>query len=297
MQCRYFSDRERGETPQTATEITPEAWRGIAALIRARLDDGSFGASFPEQCDDGMGACGTNEKSFWEVLKAEIPALTESRMLLQQEDPPPLLALMDMIEFCWRSVGKVLPGKYHRHFKHRHIDFDVAAGRAEFRKDVNCIFKRNGLAYTLTERGEIERLLPGEIGEAIRRAQFLTGDTALNGMLDDARRKFLDPDEKVRREALEKLWDAWERLKTIDGEDKKAGIAKLLDQAADSGQPKFKKMLETEAKQLTDIGNTFHIRHSETTQERLHRVDHVDYLFHRLFSLIYLILRATGRRG
>ena len=54
---------------------------------------------------------------------------------------------------------------------------------------------------------------------------------------------------------------------------------------------------EAEAKQLTDIGNAFQIRHSETTQERLHAAAQVDYLFHRLFSLVYLILRAGGGLG
>lgn len=293
----YFSDRERGETPQTKTELTPIAWRGIAALIRVRLDDGSFGARFPETCPDGAGACGANEKLFWEALKAEIPALADSELVLYQEEPAPLLDVMDMIEFCWRAVGKVQRRRYHDFFNHYHVDFDVDAGRAEFREAVNLIFRRNGLAHTLTERGEIERLLPSEISEYLRRARFRTGDAELDGMLDTARLKFLDADEKARREALEKLWDAWERLKTVGGKDKKAGIANLLDQAADPKEPKFREMLEAEAKQLTDIGNAFQIRHSETTQKRLHDTAHVDYLFHRLFSLIYLILRASGGLG
>lgn len=293
----YFSDREQGEAPRTAMEVTPVAWSGIAAVIRVRLADGSFGSRFPEICPDGAGACGTNEALFWKALTAEIPALTESEMLLYQEDPPPLLELMDVIEFCWRSVGRVRQRGYHHYFKHHHVDFDVDAGRAEFREAVNLIFQRNGLAFTLTERGEIERLLPVEMGDALHRAQFRTGDAELDRMLDTARRKFLDPDEKVRREALEKLWDAWERLKTIDGKDKKAGIVGLLDRAAGPKGPKFRAMLEAEARALTDMGNTFQIRHSETTQERLQSVDHVDYLFHRLFSLLHLLLRASGRLG
>jgi hypothetical protein len=230
-----------------------------------------------------------------EALKTEIPALAESELLLYQEELPPLLDLMDVIEFCWRSVGKVRRRAYHDYWKHYHIDFDMDAGRWEFREAVNLIFQRNGLAFTLTERGEIERLIPVEIGDALHRAQFRTGDTELDGMLDTARRKFLDPDEKVRREALEKLWDAWARLTTIDGKEKKAGIAGLLDQAAGPEGPKLRAILETEAQAPTDMGNAFQIRHSEATQERLHRADHADYLFHRLFSLVYLLLRASGR--
>jgi hypothetical protein len=52
-------------------------------------------------------------------------------------------------------------------------------------------------------------------------------------------------------------------------------------------------MLETEAKQLTEIGNTFLIRHFETRQVPVIDTDHVDYLFHRLFAFVQLLI---GRR-
>ena len=49
-------------------------------------------------------------------------------------------------------------------------------------------------------------------------------------MLETARRKFLDPDEAIRREALEKLWDAFERIKTVGpGTDKAAKAEAMLD--------------------------------------------------------------------
>ena len=46
---------------------------------------------------------------------------------------------------------------------------------------------------------------------------------------------------------------------------------------------------------LTKIGNTFRIRHSETSQEDLRSPEQVDYLFGRLFAFIRLILKATER--
>jgi hypothetical protein len=110
-------------------------------------------------------------------------------------------------------------------------------------------------------------------------------------MLETARRKFLDPDEAIRREALEALWDAWERLKTLGGQDKKTQAAAMLEAAAGRSSPKLRQALDTEARQLTIIGNSLQIRHSETGQERIARSEQVDYLFHRLFSLIQVILR------
>ena len=98
----------------------------------------------------------------------------------------------------------------------------------------------------------------------------------------------------MRRESLEKLWDAWERLKTIEpGRDKKEGIAALLDDAA--AEPEFRSRLEREARELTDIGNTFMIRHSETDRVQIAEAEQVDYLFRKLFAMIRMLLTSSGR--
>ena len=73
---------------------------------------------------------------------------------------------------------------------------------------------------------------------------------------------------------------------------KKAETAKKA-----AAEPNFYKRLEDEAHELTSIGNNFTIRHSETYQVPLELSEHVDYLFHRLFALIRLLLRTTGRGG
>ncbi len=284
-----------GRRRKQLSELTSSAWKGITALIQRCISDGSFGARFPKTClDIGSESTpyGTDEDLFWGVLEGDIPNLTEGSSVLYRSDPPPLADVMDMIEFCWNSVGEPIQGDYHDYYSHYHLRFDEYAGAAEFRESINRIFQRNGLAYTLTYEGQIERLLPIEIGTALRRSAFQTGDGELDEMLAAARQKILSPSQNERYESLKELWDAWERIKTIDCRDKKRGIEKLLDQVAGSNDSLFRKKLECEAKQLTKIGNEFLIRHSETTQEPLENPDHVDYLFYRLFALINLILRS-----
>lgn len=70
--------------------------------------------------------------------------------------------------------------------------------------------------------------------------------------------------------------------------DKKKSVGILLDKA--SSEPRFKDRLDREARELTDIGNNFMIRHTETTKTPITSSAHVDYLFHRMFALIYLVL-------
>lgn len=110
----------------------------------------------------------------------------------------------------------------------------------------------------------------------------------MDDLLERARTKFLSHDPQDRRESLEKLWDAWERLKTLnDPSNKKLSVTVLLDQAAP--EPGFRSTLEAEAKELTRIGNDFQIRHSEINKVVINNDADVDYLFHRLFSLIFLL--------
>lgn len=295
----YFSERETGEVPRTKTDVTGAAWRGIATLIQARIEDGSFGAHYPESCPDNSVSSGTNRRSFWDAMRSEIPDLPGNMWtLLSQDQPLATLLIMDMIEFCWHAVGKPIQLAYHAHFKHHHFKYDVKAGREYFCEAINRIFRRNGLVYELTDAGKIHRLAPPVLREALAQATFSTGDSDLDVMLETARRKFFSPDEAVRREALEKLWDAWERVKTVEpGANKSAQVTTLLNRAANSNGSKFRVALEAEAKELTQIGNTFQIRHTETTQESLTSADHVDYLFHRLFAFVRLALRTTGRGG
>ena len=200
---------------------------------------------------------------------------------------------MDIIEFCWRSVSKPESYYYHSFFQHHHLRFDQEAGRTEFREDVNRIFERNGVAFTLTEHGQVERIVPEPIGSLVGRSQFRTGDHELDGLLETACRRFVMPAEGQRRDALEKLWDAWERIKTLENDDKRTGAAEMLDRLAKPAQRQFREMLEVEAQALTSVGNRFRIRHSETSQERLETLEQVDYLFGRLFVLINFILNAA----
>lgn len=152
---------------------------------------------------------------------------------------------------------------------------------------------RNGVAFEMMPTGQIVRLLPPVLGEDLRRTVFNTGDRTLDNMLDECRAKFSDRNPLVRREALERLWDAWERLKSLaDPNDKKRSVKIILD--AITSETALRARLEAEATELNSIGNSHLIRHSEISQVPVIDVDQVDYLFHRLFAMIQLMLRKRG---
>ena len=298
MTEKYFSEREGDENPRESEVVEARAWLGISAAITSRVKDGSFGESYPASCPDGTVTYGTDEDRFSHAIRAEINDLPEIGYpwnAYQHDDPPPTLAILDLVEFCWRAVSRATIQGYHDHFNHSHLSYGPQArstGREELRRTINPIFRRNGLAFELTENGQVERLLPSVLREALGSESLNFGEAELDRLLTTAVSKLRNPNRETRKEGLDALWDAWERIKTKDGHEKKAGVKAILDQSAGPDSPTFREALEREAKELTRLGNSLQIRHTETDQEALAQSEHIDYLFHRLFALIQLLHRS-----
>lgn len=290
----YFTDREYETRPQTIDVIDERLWAGLYSLIQTGTGNGSFGLRFPEQCPDGNGLCGCNEQAFSQVLGAEVPWI---EWPLSPNNVPATPVILDLLEFCASAVGEPIQGAYHSYYRHHHLSWDRDAGLARFVADVNLLFRRNAVAYELNATGQARRLLPQAIANTIGWALFHTDDAETDRLLEAARQRILSPKPDDCRDALEKLWDAFERLKTLEpGGDKRVQADALLDRVAVPGSG-FRQALGREAAELTKIGNSFRIRHSETTQEALTCLDQVDYLFTRMFAFVRVILKGTGRGG
>ncbi len=312
MNSDYFSDRELGPVARINEEIGHEAWGGIVSIIDNLIKDGSFGLAFPDICQDsGAMIIGTNEISMALSIRAEIPNLARfdkksdsgfgndndeieytirtDYWPLKASKKPSTIIILDLIEFCCRHVAKVIKRDLHSFFRHHHLTFDKKDGQVEFRQNINTIFSRNGIVFELKPDGRIERLGPPVLRELLASAIFKTGDSILDKMLEDSRYKFFSPKPEIRREALEKLWDAWERMKSKeDPTCKKISIETLFNKTF--SEPKFRERINIEGKELTYIGNNFLIRHSEIDKPPLETIEQVDYLFHRLFALIFMLL-------
>ena len=292
----YFSDKEGKSKPQTVDSVTPAAWGGIVALIQSLVATGAFGKQYPEMCPDGDGPTGTDEQSFVLALKAEVPDV-QWPLKIEEGDhwgknpwAAETIAALDLIQFCYQAVANPIQGGYHSYFRHHHLAFDEESGKDSFREKINTIFRRNGIAFVLEYDGAIKRIIPEQFKSYIC-THIRTGDSVLDNMIDDAQKKFLNPDTKIRKEAIERLWDCWERIKTLENPpNKKKSISTLLDKA--STDPDTRMLLEEEARKLTDIGNTFHIRHSEVTQIVISDNSIIDYLFYRLFAFIQMLLSS-----
>ena len=246
--------------------------------------------AFPFAYQDGLGNAGTDSDKLNEKMVAYGVIRPDEWTRTGQN--PADGQVFDLIEFSHEHIAKPCAVSTHSFWGHTHYCYNREEGRTKFEEEVNRLFERNGMAFEF-KHGQVTRMAPTGLQEVLAETVFHTDDQALDELLEDARHKFLNRELKVRRESLEKLWDAWERLKTIEpGKDKKAQATALLAKA--SIEPSFQERLKKEAKELTDIGNKFMIRHTEIDKVPISESAHIDYLFHRMFAIICLLLKNTG---
>lgn len=121
--------------------------------------------------------------------------------------------------------------------------------------------------------------------ELLFEKQVSTEDEDLNRLISEAKERYLKPNDQVV--AIEKLWDAFERIKTYYGEDKKKSAQKLVERMSLEID---RNLLEEEFSLLTRIGNEYRIRHHEIDKKPLSDTKQIKYLFFRMLALIDLAL-------
>ncbi len=297
MQDIYFSEREGQFANIESAQIGGNFWGGFISVVNQRIGSGAFAQDFPIRCTDTSLPYDTDLEDIALRLSAEIQSVEwplNSRIL------PTTHNALDSTEFFWRHVSEVTARSEHTStswgFQHHHfVNFDRAIGRESYRSDINRLLRRCAHPYFMDEHGKIRRRIATTIQGYLQTAHFRTGDLELDRLLTEACERFESPIVSMQRESLERLWDAWERLKSVLAPgpgNKLQSTKKLLDEFV--VEPELRKAVEADARALTDLGNNLMIRHTETTKPIIAKSEHVDYLFVRLYALISAILKSRG---
>ena len=210
--------------------------------------------------------------------------------------------VFDLLEYTARRIALPRQGKWHNFFKHYELHFDGDSreeAQAIFREEVNELLGRGGVIYEFVSVDgtlQIQRMGTPEVRRLMADLQPNSGDKELDDLIIEARRRYLSYKEDERRIGLEKLWDAFERMKTIEPltegkSNKKASANKLLTYINDKP---LRDVVQKDMEALTNVGNEFRIRHHETDKHAV-PVDGHDYLFARMSNAIITLLRASNR--
>lgn len=288
MSEALYRERTEGRRPRVHETLPLHTTRGLIATIAGALDRNMLAPIFPEHCSDGNGVCGTDRQGAITTMEAYVPDLQ-----WPPQDDMSDGALFDLIEFFASRISMPKERRWHDFLRHYELEFDQREGRSSFRRDVNNILAAGGTLFELTPAGRIERVGTPEVQAALVDLQPNTGEEALDSLIIEARELYRSPKAADRQTGLEKLWDAFERLKTIEaGKDKRVKVATLL-QHIDSEPLRHK--VHDEMIALTSIGNQFRIRHHETDKHTVPEPEGRDYLFARLSTLMVYLLKVSGR--
>lgn len=89
--------------------------------------------------------------------------------------------------------------------------------------------------------------------------------------------------------ALEKIWDAYERLKTVY-DNNKPNTLKKLEEEISCGSMELSQYLENEFDFLTKLGNNYQIRHFEKNKKTFPSDEMKKYFYNRCASLLNLCI-------
>jgi hypothetical protein len=115
-------------------------------------------------------------------------------------------------------------------------------------------------------------------------------DESLKGLVEQAESLYKEKNEISLQLAVEKLWDALERVKTLDGSTKTNFIDRIFSKISKDNFA-FKDYIGNEFMELTKIGNNFQIRHFEADKTPIKDNRIREYLYGRCSVLLTLILK------
>lgn len=157
--------------------------------------------------------------------------------------------------------------------------FSQHSSDRSFEEKINTLLKLNKINLTIANN---EFSFLGKIID--NTTKDLVKERGLQELLNDAHQFYLENNFSV---ATEKLWDAFERLKTFYSPvlDKKQSIEKIIAQMS-LGNKNFQAIFEKEFMELTKLGNDFRIRHHEVGKKDITNDKHFEYLYNRCLTLI-----------
>lgn len=281
MTDKYFSKRNKPYEKDLSFSFST-AWLSI---MRDFGNRNYLCEYFSDFCSDGFPMGFSNkviqQKIFSELGELEFDSLESMRLSQEQ--------MFDLIEFFYRFISKPKESWYHQYCGANHPkSYDRSQGRYEYTIKVNKLFDRFNHPYKL-QKGEIKLIGSPTLDAPLVSLELDIDDKHLKGLIEQAISKFYERKSSEKYIALKLIVDAFERIKTLEGDDKKKSISKVISKISPF---KFvQENLDTDLRKLTDVANNFCIRHHEISKKPIDDPDMIEFLFYLYFNYVRLILK------
>lgn len=284
---QYFSERQ-GRGPKAEPLPFPEFRELVINVFDHFREQHYMQAAFGYNCIDAGdvdGTLGSNPSAYfmrtirrrgvwpyWEDTQVG-PEEWMAYCEMWDED-----TLFDVVEVMHDLISRPVDGRYHSYAKcgWHYETFNAAAGRAEFREEMNGVLRLHDPPYEINDAGMVVEAGPAEFHSLLTAAVPPGSEADIASKLDSATKRFRTRGASLddRRVAVRDLADVLEALR---GDIKDS-------------------MLSKDEKDLFQIANGFAIRH----QNRQQRGDYdrpiwLRWTFYVYLATIHAVLRVRER--
>lgn len=284
----YYSERH-GRAPRGEPLTIEEQRRLVVSVFDSFRERAYFQEAFGYECVDGdqYGAVGRDPDAFflrkigrghiWPYWYSDprVPTLLRSTWA-EKWDPD---TLFDVVEVLHDHVSAPTKTHYHSFANcgHHATHFDRAAGRHEYRAEINTVLERHDPPYELGSDGRIIERVPDEF------RPLLEANTPV------------DVDEDMITAKITSAVQAFrERGASID--DKRHAVRDLAD-VLEAIRDDVKQLMQSKDEgALFDLANNFAIRHHNRIQQKEYdREPWLRWAFYVYLATIHAVLRVRDR--
>lgn len=294
----YYTERSNLRNPVEPTyEISSNAYSYLYDCCEKYFEYISY--QYPDYCEDGEEIIGLDYIKFSLSMEYEIPGLckdyyhkiTRPNKFITEYDS---YAILDLIEYLMKFMKDISNHNWHGFFSHSHLSFaETNTVTYTFQEEINNSFTKMGLQYIISENGQVERVLDiSAISEEALETTEQFSEFGIKELIEEAISLYRDPKTSARKNSVEKIWDAFERLKTYYTNLNKKQSSKKVCRDASLDNLDFEELITSEFLYLTKVGNSYRIRHHETDKKEINDDRHYDYLFNRCLSLVVLVMKC-----
>jgi hypothetical protein len=284
----YYSERH-GRAPRAEPLAFEDLRRLVVSVFDSFRERGYFQEAFGYECVDGdqYGAVGRDPGAFFlrKIAREHIwpywysdpgaPVLLRSTWAEEWDAD----TLFDVIEILHDHTSEPTKTRYHSfancglHASH----FDRAAGRREYRAEINAVLDRHDPPYELGSNGRIIECVPDEFRPLIKASvPDHVDEDLITGKIESAVSAF--------------------RARGASIDDKRHAVRDLAD-VLEAIRPEMKQAMQSKDESaLFDLANNFAIRHNNRKQQKEYdRQPWLSWAFYVYLATIHAVLRVRDR--
>jgi hypothetical protein len=288
MEDAFYSQRTRHRRRLPETELGSEFLTAFAAYLDRLKQQDYLCSAFPNQVCDGYPG-GIDNLAAAAQYREDLGYNGWLFNPLQESTEH----VLDLVEFVFAYVSKPTEVRYHDFCQGSHPtgEYDTKQARYEYTIQINRIFSRFNHPYRL-QKGRVIKLSSELLDRVVYSTEFSIDDAHLRELIQTATELFGDRSGNKKIEAVRSIVGAFERVKTLEGMDKRKSVETVL--ARISPNQEIRSLLDQHLRNMTDLANRSTIRHHERDRAELRDPQVLEYLFYTYYNLVRLILQKYG---